>query len=675
MNFITHHSFFITSVFIPHLVSALLRIRPKIRCILPAIPAGSRALPLRAVAHSDAISRNTGEGVEVRMIDVVPEIVESGGKRMVKVTLQEGGKILDADVVNPLHASQRRRVAKQLAQRAGDVGLVEGIEAALLEGLRLIQEAEGAAAAAAEAQAAEEEQLVDAGLPIVRPDLFIDAAGCGMSLPEMAIRSGQASGRWRLYVRWGNGQRASALLARCLQGPAGQRLWVHPWPPPPTLPLVPAWSEASRGRFLEGAQPPSAREVFEMIYGAMGEYLDMGEERDEGAEGRRDEGSETSAAPSSLRPSVPPSLRPSVPSSLCPSAPSSLRPSVPSSLSSQLSTLALWTMLTYCFPAWEAVPYLHVSGPAGSGKTRVFELLSRMALRPIVSSNLSAPALFRTLHEKGGTLLLDEADWLGEGSPEVAELRSILLAGYKRGGRATRLESVGEGGFQMAEFLVFGPKAVACIAGLPGPLLSRCIPFPMLRSAPDSPKPRKRLDEVPQRWQQIRDALHELALGSMGPAAIELAKRADLCSLSGRHHELWQPILALAEWVDPGGALRARLEEHAKSLIVRSQEELVADEEQALLRALCELVIDGKTPTTKEVLEKARRCDERMFKKWTASAAAAVFRRYGFMTTRTETRREYRNVTIEQFKAIERSYGFELNTSAEKRVRVLWRQY
>jgi hypothetical protein len=41
------------------------------------------------------------------------------------------------------------------------------------------------------------------------------------------------------------------------------------------------------------------------------------------------------------------------------------------------ATLALWTILTYCFSVWDAVPYLFVGDPLVSGKSRVFEILSR----------------------------------------------------------------------------------------------------------------------------------------------------------------------------------------------------------------------------------------------------------------------------------------------------------
>src|SRR5262249_54968370 len=138
------------------------------------------------------------------------------------------------------------------------------------------------------------------------------------------------------------------------------------------------------------------------------------------------------------------------------------------------ATLALWSILTYCYQAWSAVPYLYVGGPAESGKSTLFGILNHLVNRPLGSSNLTAPALFRRRHERGGTLLFDEAERLKQATPDVQDLLSMLLAGYKRGGQATRLEAVGDN-FRTVAFDVYGPKALACIAGLPPTLASRCI--------------------------------------------------------------------------------------------------------------------------------------------------------------------------------------------------------
>ena len=120
-------------------------------------------------------------------------------------------------------------------------------------------------------------------------------------------------------------------------------------------------------------------------------------------------------------------------------------------------------MFTYAYPAWSAVPYLWLGGPLGSGKTRVFNILSNLVYQPLSSSNMTAPCLFRTLHDQGGTLLLDEAETLTERTPEASQMRSILLSGYKSGSPAHRLNPDGNG-FKARAFDVFGPKAIAGIS-------------------------------------------------------------------------------------------------------------------------------------------------------------------------------------------------------------------
>lgn len=86
----------------------------------------------------------------------------------------------------------------------------------------------------------------------------------------------------------------------------------------------------------------------------------------------------------------------------------------------------------------------------------------------IRAGSLTAPTLYRTLHSMGGTLILDEAERLKDTkAPGIGEILAMLLAGYRHGATATRLEPVGDSGFRTLAFEVFGPKALACIAGLP----------------------------------------------------------------------------------------------------------------------------------------------------------------------------------------------------------------
>jgi hypothetical protein len=319
--------------------------------------------------------------------------------------------------------------------------------------------------------------------------------------------------------------------------------------------------------------------------------------------------------------------------------------------------------LTYLYQAWGAVPYLYVSGPLSSGKTRVFEIQSRLVYRPLLSSNLTAPALFRTLHERGGVVLFDEAERLKQSTPEVGEILSMLLAGYKRGGQATRLEKAGDG-FKTVAFEVYGPKALACIAGLPPALSSRCIPVTMFRAAPDSPKPKRRIDANPQEWQRLRDDLHALMLEN-GTAWLDLARRLDVCpdGIDGRAHELWQPLLALAAWIESHGAvgLLDLMRRHALACIDVGKDDQIPEADEMLLELLTEFVRRGQEPTLGEILTKAKERDPTTFERWIARTVSKRLSNYGIQPpTKSHGERRYKHVTLDALEHIQRHYGIDL---------------
>jgi hypothetical protein len=301
----------------------------------------------------------------------------------------------------------------------------------------------------------------------------------------------------------------------------------------------------------------------------------------------------------------------------------------------------------------------------GSGKSRLFEILLRLVFRGLASSNMTAPALFRTLHNQGGTLLLDEAERLRQTQqPDVGEILSMLLAGYKRGGQATRLEPLGDRGFKTVSYDVYGPKALACIAGLPPALASRCIAVPMFRAAPKSEKPRRRIDADPGAWQGVRDDLHALAI-EHGPAWLDLAARIDVCpAMSGRDFELWQPLLALASWIESHGArgLRGLVQEHALATIDRGRDEAVPDADETLLGILADAVRIGERPTPHEILGKALEAEPVVFKLWHPRTVTARLKSYGIPTPKkVGSRREFRDVTPEALRRIQASYGIDLD--------------
>ena len=97
-----------------------------------------------------------------------------------------------------------------------------------------------------------------------------------------------------------------------------------------------------------------------------------------------------------------------------------------------------------------------------------------------------------------------------------------------------------------------------------------------------------------------RDDLHAVAL-QYGPTWLELAARTDVCptTFGGREFELWQPILALAAWLDESGAdgLLTVVTEYAKRAIDAGRDDTMSEADEALLRILAGHVQAG-TQTT-----------------------------------------------------------------------------
>lgn len=555
-------------------------------------------------------------------MDDSPEIVlawTAGSGSSGTLTARIGDDVLAADRLDILKPKHRDEfVARVCKDRPGIDGAALSAELLKLAG-----------DAAAKIQADETPDVSGAPLleaaHLARPELFHTPHVSGLAVPSVRIVGGVPVGRWELLLRWhSDGRREKRDLESALELPGGGLLWLWPRPSDPTPSSRAGWSAAGRAAWLDGAAAPDPGDVFKRLTERFAYFVELPHETRIGA----------------------------------------------------VATLALWSLLTYCYPAWSAIPYLAIGGPLGSGKSTLFGVLARLVFRPLASSNMTAPTLFRSLHELGGSLLLDEAERLREQTPDAAELRSILLSGYKRGSPAMRLEKDGER-FVRVEFDVFGPKCFAAIASPPEALASRAIRIAMLRAAPDSPKPRRRIDANPAIWSDLRDDLHALAL-EHGRTWLDLADRADVvpAALAGRDFELWQPLLALAAWLEERGAqgLLKLMQDYAAEATEAGRDDSAPDADELLLRVLARHVLAGSHGTLKaaDVLREAREADPAEFgseraARWKPRSVANVLRRYGFAPKkgRGNTGRTYSGATLPQLRRVERSYGFDLGLPTE----------
>jgi hypothetical protein len=534
---------------------------------------------------------------------------EPGSSGKGALTAGLGDKVIWIDKIDPTRARSRERFARAVCDKCPSLDREE-LDRQLLG---LADRATKRPDAVAGELDSELEQS-----RIVRPELFHTADVSGVTIPTVHVADGRLSGRWDIFLRWhADGRRKRIQLTDSILLPGGRRIWLHPVPSQVEPTMKSGWSAKAREAWLGGAAASAPDKVWQEITGLLGNFLDF-----------QPDASET------------------------------------------VTLLGLWVILTYVYPAWACVPYLYIGGPQESGKSTLFQVLSRMVYRPLESSNMTAACLFRTLHEFGGVLLLDEAERLRDGTPDAGELRSILLSGYKRGSPARRLEKAGER-FSLASFNVYGPKALAAIRALPEQLASRCIRVNMFRAAADSPKPRRRLDERPERWVEVRDALHALAL-EYGQTWADLANRADVVprSIGGRGYELWQPLLAIAAWLETRGVPRVLtlMQAHAACLVEANRDDSVPEEDEVLLRLLAAHVVADTARTLKAgaLLLEAQKEEPATFDKWTPRKVASVLKKYGVGTKkgRGNVGRVYSDVTLSRLQRIERNYAFELELPA-----------
>ncbi len=453
------------------------------------------------------------------------------------------------------------------------------------------------------------EDEVETGL-IVRPELFHRPSVSGLTLPVTVRDRSGIRQKWSLYLRHGSGRREFLDLKADMILADGQQLIFSLQPGIPDAANCP-WTQSARIAWLSGYDPDPAQTYLQLAE-LVRSFVMFPEDRNEGT----------------------------------------------------LATVSLWIIMSYLYPIWPSVPYLSVGGPAGSGKSRLFEVLAELVFRPLGSSNMTAPCLFRTLHQRGGTLLLDEAERLKDRSAEAGELRSILLAGYKANGKAHRL--TGEE-FATRAFDVFGPKALACIAGLPEALVTRCIPITMFRAASDSPIVHRRMSDYQSQFQSVRNDLHAMALSYGQDVLTSSGQLFSPEGLTARDCEIWQPLIDLARFIETSGVagITDLVLEFAVRLAESVRDDAVPECDEVVLQSLSRLLPSSPMGiTAKTILDDTKKYHFNLMANFSPKGVGAILSRYGIRSIKTGGKRVFRPTEVE-LQTIQQSYGIDLGFPGE----------
>lgn len=205
------------------------------------------------------------------------------------------------------------------------------------------------------------------------------------------------------------------------------------------------------------------------------------------------------------------------------------------------TALALWVMFTWVIDQVNVSPILAVSSPEKRcGKTTVISLLGQLVCKPLLASNISAAALFRTIELWQPTMIIDEADTFIRDSDE---LRGMINSGHTRP-TAYVIRTTGED-HTPKRFSTWGAKAIAIIGGLPDTLHDRSIVISLRRKLTHEQTEKLRHAD-PQTFSTLQRKLLRFAqdYGDVIKST-RMTFPSDL-SISDRALDNWEPLLAIA---------------------------------------------------------------------------------------------------------------------------------
>jgi hypothetical protein len=201
--------------------------------------------------------------------------------------------------------------------------------------------------------------------------------------------------------------------------------------------------------------------------------------------------------------------------------------------------LALWCAHAHCFKCFLCSPRLNAtSAEKQSGKTTLRDVIALFVARPVLTEHMTTAVLFRLVDAQAPTILADEADsWL----PKNEELRGLLNAGHRRGGKVLRCEGDNN---EVREFDAYAPAMLSGIGNLPGTLHDRSIVVRLKRA---------KRGEIPARFDPRHVEVETALCRKLARWTADNLTQLNACDpqLPGtafnRLADNWRPLFAIAE--------------------------------------------------------------------------------------------------------------------------------
>lgn len=213
--------------------------------------------------------------------------------------------------------------------------------------------------------------------------------------------------------------------------------------------------------------------------------------------------------------------------------------------------IALYIYGTYYYEMFGQYPYLFLNGEKGSGKTILDIVIYMFALNARLAIHMSEAAMYRMISIDGGTIILDEIEYMtSRKSTQDNTMATILKGGYQRSGAAYRvnMDTASAEGFD-----IFCPKVISNINGVEDVIEDRCIRIDTYRM-----KIRKdfKMEDPKYFLQEKLDEIKGVTSRCVCSALSHFKTLHDFYQAShmvtnnARLTQLLTPILALARFVD-----------------------------------------------------------------------------------------------------------------------------
>lgn len=205
----------------------------------------------------------------------------------------------------------------------------------------------------------------------------------------------------------------------------------------------------------------------------------------------------------------------------------------------QARACALWAAFTWFIYGANVAPLLNITSPEKRcGKSTLGDLIRGMVLRPLYASNISPPALFRSVEKWRPTLLIDEADAFLNGKDE---LRGILNAGHYRS-TAFVSRVVGDA-LEPKMFITWGAKALIGIGKIADTLTDRSVVIELRRKL-ETESVEKLRHADPTLLADIRRKLARWSDDEL--AHFKAIKPTPIEAINDRAADNWEPLYTVA---------------------------------------------------------------------------------------------------------------------------------